>query len=216
VQRAGIMAEVSTNSHLGTDRPQVFHAGATLQSIYSRRWKNTAVYGTSQVQTTIYCILDAFRSRPVTNIGFSLWKALQSRKGRGFHTDPGSIFSASRTNLRAPSFRLLSVEGWETAKAKNQSFHPFAGRHPYPVLDHHPSLVPHYVANKSQGRCILRFCLCICGHQDNVDSPERRAVLPLAPTLLPDPAAPRTDSLNPCPTLARIPSTGSLSRCPDR
>jgi hypothetical protein len=52
---------------------------ASLQSVYSRRWKNTAVYGASQVQTTISCIFDAFWSHRVTNTGFSLWKALSSR-----------------------------------------------------------------------------------------------------------------------------------------
>src|SRR4051812_25836278 len=45
-----------------------------LQSVYSRRWKNTAVYGASQVQTTICCILLAITVVTPQNIGLWLWK----------------------------------------------------------------------------------------------------------------------------------------------
>jgi hypothetical protein len=50
-------------------------AGFPLQSVYSRRWKNTAVYGASQVQTTICCDLFAIAGLPPQNIGLLLWKA---------------------------------------------------------------------------------------------------------------------------------------------
>src|SRR5712672_1773845 len=64
-------------------RARVFRAGAPLQSVYSRRWKNTAVYGASQVQTTIYCILFAITRVTPQNIGLLLWKARFALAGSG-------------------------------------------------------------------------------------------------------------------------------------
>jgi hypothetical protein len=56
----------------------------SLQPVYSRRWKNTAVYGTSQVQTTICCIFDAFIGNEPENIGVLLWESPETLAHNGF------------------------------------------------------------------------------------------------------------------------------------
>src|SRR5437868_6457915 len=53
-----------------------FNAWCHTTVRYSRRWKNTAVYGASQVQTTICSILFAITRVTPQNIGLWLWKAL--------------------------------------------------------------------------------------------------------------------------------------------
>ena len=73
----------------------------SLRSYYSRRWKNTAVYGASQVQTTISCIFDASVGNRPENIGLLLWKALPPRIWRGSRS-PGRQAAASQHPLSHP------------------------------------------------------------------------------------------------------------------
>lgn len=54
-------------------RPQT--GPVLLQPFYSRSWKNSAVYGPSQAQTTISCVMLAFRRIKPQMPGFCLWKA---------------------------------------------------------------------------------------------------------------------------------------------
>ena len=63
---------------------RVLWTGAHLQSVYSRSWKNTAVYGASQAQTTICSTLFAITTVTPLNIGDFLWKARIRQAGRGF------------------------------------------------------------------------------------------------------------------------------------
>ena len=75
--------EFTANSLLLCAAGGGFNADAHLQSVYSRRWKNTAVYGASQVQTTICSIFLAITCVILPNIGLLLWKARIWQSGCG-------------------------------------------------------------------------------------------------------------------------------------
>ena len=146
-QRTGIGVDKSTaNSLLSAGRRRVLSRRASLQSVYSRRWKNTAVYGASQVQTTICSILFAVTTVTPQNIGLLLWKAPIGYARRGFPLEiaPDSVQKPNQTRPRPTPFDSLSKP--------SPAGHPQQGAIPV-----HFEVPPvHVVGNQGQIFCPLR------------------------------------------------------------